>query len=400
MTVLDDYKHFNGSHWETGCIYNFFDYRGFKAPHTGKPYSEALMLGVSGGITMGYFSFAYKGYDPQARVLTRNTFDPRSTMLSRLGVVQNIYQTANAGKAEANLLRELENGTPVLVWADAYSLPYNCLSPDGMWFMRPILVYGYDPQADRVLVADRAAVPLALTTAELARARARIKKDKFRLATLEAPDPAKLASAIQQGIRDCVKLFTEKPPKGSKNNFGFAAYRWWIELLTRPGARLSWEREFPAGTRMYSGLVWAFTDIATFGWDTAADRGLYADFLDEAGLVLDRPGLADAAQSFRESAAAWARLALALLPDDVPAFVETRQSLLLRRSLFRKQGGEAQQQIRVINARLKEIRDAMETHFPLDAGQVMAFRENLAGHVRVIHDIEQGAIAALEQADT
>ena len=50
MPILEDYKHFDGHHWETGCIYNFFDYRGLKAPHTGRPYSEALMLGVSGGI--------------------------------------------------------------------------------------------------------------------------------------------------------------------------------------------------------------------------------------------------------------------------------------------------------------------------------------------------------------
>src|SRR5690349_14676858 len=92
MTVLENYKHFDGLHWETGCYYNFFDYRGLKAAHTGKPYSEALMLGVSGGIVMGYFSFAYKGFDPQARVLTRNTFDPVTTLLSRLGVVQNIYR--------------------------------------------------------------------------------------------------------------------------------------------------------------------------------------------------------------------------------------------------------------------------------------------------------------------
>jgi hypothetical protein len=115
-------------------------------------------------------------------------------------------------------------------------------------------------------------------------------------------------------------------------------------------------------------------------------------------MVFDRSELTDAAQRFRESAVAWARLALALLPDDVPAFKETRQLLLLRRSLFREQGGEAQEQIRAVNARLKEIRDTMEEGFPLDAGQVTAFRENLAGHVQVIHDIEQRAIATLEQA--
>jgi hypothetical protein len=51
-----------GRHWETGSVCNYFAYRGVKAPHTGQPYSEALLLGVSGGSSWGIF-FAYKGYD-------------------------------------------------------------------------------------------------------------------------------------------------------------------------------------------------------------------------------------------------------------------------------------------------------------------------------------------------
>jgi hypothetical protein len=88
MAVLYDYHHFLGRHWETGSVCNHFAYQGVKAPHTGKPYSEAMLLGISGGIVMGYFSFSYEGYDPQARILTRNTFNPLDTLLERLGVVQ------------------------------------------------------------------------------------------------------------------------------------------------------------------------------------------------------------------------------------------------------------------------------------------------------------------------
>ena len=61
-----------------------------------RPYSEALLLG--GGVVMGYFSFAYEGYDSHARILTRNTFTPFGTMLSRLGVVQNVRQTTRPEK--------------------------------------------------------------------------------------------------------------------------------------------------------------------------------------------------------------------------------------------------------------------------------------------------------------
>ena len=51
---------FTGRHWETGSIHNALAVQGIKAPHTGQPYSEALLLGVSGGIAFGYFTFEYK----------------------------------------------------------------------------------------------------------------------------------------------------------------------------------------------------------------------------------------------------------------------------------------------------------------------------------------------------
>ncbi len=213
MKVLDNYDQFNGRHWETGTAANFLAWRGVRAPHSGQPYSEALLMGVSGGAVMGYFSFAYEGYDPMARILTRNTFDPWMTMLSRLGVAQNVHQTAKPETAVRNLMTALEEGTPAIVWADMWSLPYNALAWDeGMWAMFPVLVYGYDDEKDIVAIADRARVGLTTTTAELAQARGRAKNNKHRLITLEAPDAAKLPAAVSAGLWDCIRLYTEPPP--------------------------------------------------------------------------------------------------------------------------------------------------------------------------------------------
>lgn len=58
MPILADYCQFTGLHWETGTVRNYLDYCGAKAPHTGEPYSEALLMGISGGAVMGYFVFA------------------------------------------------------------------------------------------------------------------------------------------------------------------------------------------------------------------------------------------------------------------------------------------------------------------------------------------------------
>ncbi|MCP4361312.1 MAG: BtrH N-terminal domain-containing protein, partial [Chloroflexi bacterium] len=335
MTILQDYTQFDGRHWETGTVRNYFDYVGVKAPHTGRPFSEAFFMGVSGGAVMGYFSFAYEGYDPHARILTRNTFDPLDRMLSRLGVVQNRMHTSKPEKGVRNLVETLEDGVPAIVWADMFSLPYNHEPSDaGMWAMFPILVYGYDEADDTVWIADRAQVALTTMTAELMTARSRVKKDKSRVLTLEPPHPEKLTAAVNLGIWDCIKLYTEKPPKGSKNNFGLQAFRWWAEQLTKPKARRSWEKEFPAGRKMVAGLFNAFSDINIFGKQGHAERNVYADFLDEASLILDKSDLKVAAAHFRRSAAAWDALSLALLPEEISPFKEMRELLLQRRDLF------------------------------------------------------------------
>jgi hypothetical protein len=404
MPVLANYNQFNGRHWETGSVANFLAYHGAngaKAPHTGRPYSEALLMGVSGGVVMAYFSFAYEGYDPMVRILTRNTFDPWNTMLSRLGVVQNVEHSTSAEKGKARLIRTLEEGLPAIVWADMWSLPYNALAYDAsMWGMMPLVVYGYDETADRAYIADRAAVPLRTTTAELDAARARVKKDKYRLVTLEPPQPEKLASAVQLGIWDCIKLYTEAPPKGTKKNFGLEAFRWWAELLTRPMARMSWAREFPAGRKMLAGLISVYESIAVFGQERhgRAERDTYADFLDEAAVILERPGLREAAARFRASAEAWDALALAVLPDEVALLSATRELILRRHQLFIDQGNGALEEMRAIDGRLREIKEEVAADFPLDGAGVETLRESVAGLVMGICEIEEAAVSVLREA--
>jgi len=399
MPVLPNYHQFDGLHWETGTVRNYYDYRGVKAPHTGMPYSEALLMGVSGGAVMGYFVFAYEGVDPQARILTRNTFDPFDTMLQRLGVVQELYHTANPDKAVKNLVDALENGTPALVWVDMFGLPYESQSQaEGVWHMFPVLVYGYDEAADRVDVADRARVPLSMTTGQLAELRVRVKNVKNRVLTLDMPDPEKLPAAVQAGIRDCIALYTEKPPKGARHNFGLAAYQKWAEMLTSPKKKGSWAKEFPAGPKFYAGLTCAFWDINIFGKDGQVERGLYADFLDEAVLILGKPALTDVARQFRASAAVWDDLSSALLPDWSPPLAETRALMLRQHRLFLETGAASLNERQSISTQLKVLRGQMADDFPLTDAEVNRLQEAIAEQVMRIHAIEAAAVADLRGA--
>lgn len=399
MPALKEFNHFDGRHWETGTVANALAYQGVLAPHTGRPYSEALLLGVSGGAAMGYFPFAYTGYDPTARILTRNTFDPWTRMLSRLGVAQDLRRTASPSKAASNLVEALEDGLPAIVWADLWSLPYNALDYDeGMWAMFPILVYGYDESDNVVRIADRARIGLTVTTAALAEARGRVKKDRYRLVTLAAPDADRLPSAVSAGIWDAIKLFTEAPPKGSRHNFGLAAYDHWRAVLTRSGGRQNWEQVFPKGRALWSGLTSAFADIRVFGKGVPADRALYASFLEEAVDILQCPVLADAADAFREAGDAWHRLSELMLPASVPLLGDTADQILDRHEAFLMRGNAAQADMEAIDVQLSALQSAAEQAFPLDDTGVTELQATMADQIAVIRDVETRAVALLREA--
>ena len=394
---------FNGRHWETGSIHNALAVQGIKAPHTGKPYSEALLLGVSGGIAFGYFTFEYKGYLPHVALLTRNTFNPFSTILERLGIAQDVQQTNKAETAEKNLRETLESGLYPILWADQFSLPYNCLpTNEPMWGMMPILAFEADGES--VVVADRSSRPLHISMVDLTKARGHVKEDKYRLMTLDTPQTAKLAGAVHKGICQAISLFTEEPPRGARHNFGFAAYEKLAEMLVNTRNKQSWERFFAPGIRMYHALAGspvqpgAYQWVNTWGSADGADRGAYADFLLEASQILNKPAIKESAGRFRESHKLWLAFADALLPDGIPLLGESKKLIRKKHDLFVDQGENALPEIKQINSRLNELLAQSEKNFPLSNTQAAELRANLRDFLLKISRVEQQAIDLLQSA--
>lgn len=402
MTILPNYNEFAGRHYETGSVRNALAYQGVKTSHTGKAISEALLLGISGGITVGYFTFEYKGYLPHLALLTRNTFDPLETLFERLALPREVLQTTNPQKGEENLLEALESGRPALVWADMFSLPYYDLPYDERnWGMLPLLVFGLENGT--AYVADRSNQAIKVPAEVLQKARGRVNKDKFRVVTLDAPDLSRLPAAVNKGIWQCISLYTEAPPKGARNNFGLAALKHWAEMLTNTRNKQSWERFFAPGERMWMALAGNTVQVGAYGFvqheaGNSAERGMYADFLDEAAAILEKPDLKKAAKAFRQSEALWETLADLLLPDEVASFNEAKNLLTRKRSLFIEQGAEALPEIKDANQRLKAIQKQVAQTFPLNAAEVTAFRERLAEQVMKIHDAECDAVERLQGA--
>jgi len=401
MSLLQNYHHFDGLPWATGYLLNTLAYKGVVAPHTNKPYTEAMLMGINGGLCAGYFAFEYEGYDPHLHFLTRYLFDENpGAVFERLNIPIETRQTSDPQKAVANVINALAQGQPAIVWADVTSLGYSTdLMAGDYWLVMPLLVYGYDMQSGEVNIADRARVPLTASHASVAAARARLTKTRHRMMTIGAPDPNRLPSAIRAGIHDCIAIFTGKPPVGAASSFGFEAYRKWADLLTNPRNKRGWATMFAPGQRMVSGLTSAYKFIELWYTGGRGARHIYGDFLDEAASVLDKATLRDAAGQFRLCAERWDALARALLPDTVALFRDLCDLMRQDYELFVSQGNASLDKRRDINTRLDALKADAGANFPLTDAEAAAMRAELRERVLAICAAEEAAIQMLIEAN-
>lgn len=402
MQRLTDYHQFDGRHFTSGYPRNVLAYQGALAPHTGQPYSEALIMGINGGICAGYFSFEYEGHDPHLHFLTYYPFmDEPGAVFERLAIARNTQQTTNPQKAVANVWNALAEGKPAVVWADIATLGYTELiqgDPD-VYMVMPVVVYGYDSEG--VHLADRARVPLVVPAETFEIARARIKKYRFRMMTLGTPDASRLPAAVEAGIRSCISIFTEDPPVGGKQarpNFGFNAYTRWADLLFNNKDSVGWPKRFAPGRRMVNGLMSAYKFVELYFTGGHGARGVYADFLDEAAVILNRPALQEAADQFRTCATRWDELTMALLPDSVAPLKQVRELMRQDYDLFLNEGIGSLAKRQQIQRDLAALKTDLSTNFPLSDAEAKIMREGLRDRVMAIHDAEQIAIEMLQTA--
>lgn len=397
MTILNDYEHFGGVSWETDRVQNSLAYQGVTVAHTKQPLSLAMVLGISGGLVAGYFTFEYEGFDPYLHFLTRNTFDPMDKLLARLAIKPDIKQTTSADKGVENLKATLQAGQPALVWVDMTAMPYHIAQPDtDSQQIIPVIVYGLD--GDTAYIADRPNVGLTIAADALTDARGRVKKYKYRVMTLPEPDMQQLPQAIEAGLRETINMMVGEPPrKPLRGKFGLDAYQRWADML-RDNTKNGWAKQFAPGQRMVSGLTSAYTYTNHLYAGECGARGLYADFVDEAADVLQKPDLKSAAQAWREAYHAWQRLNDALLPPSVPALGQLRQLLDKQFTLYIEQGGSSLQERHNLAQQITDLKQQLSADFPLDDAQADALRDSIHDAVLQVREAEAAAIQQMQAA--
>lgn len=401
MPMLNNYQQFDGIGLASGYLRNILAYQDANAPHTNQPPTEALLLGISGGVVLGYFTFEYQGFDPHMVLLTQFLYNDSMPpkVLERLAIPQNIRQTTDGQKGMANVVSAIVNGNPTVVWADSSSLKYNAIpeSPED-WMVQPIVIYGCEMSENRVQIADRARIGLTASVDELVIGRGRIKKMRNRMATYGAPDYSRLETAVDAGIRDCIALLNGESPVGSGENFGINGLNKWASALVDNRTKKGWGQQFSPGRKLFHGLLTGYESILIYATGEHATRAMFADFLDEASLILGRPTLVEAATSYRDTFSAWKNLTDSLLPTDVPLFVEARQLIDERHTLFINEGNASTERRIAINERLKTMHDEAEAAFPLNDTQSSDLRSAIRDRVLALRDVEQDALNNLMAA--
>ena len=311
-----------GVHDQTSALRDLLVAEGVDALHTQLPPSEALLLGLGGGIGAAVFTFQYKGQLPHLYVETRCTpqfaYDLAFAQRAAAGLGLSLaVGTGGTPKAAAKVLdAAMAAGRPALCLVDALKLPHHAGRTDGGTL--PWLVVVHEQRGDAVVVTDRSQVTLEVPRAALEAARASYAKGKSAVATLVPGAITNLAEGVDAGIRYCIgELAGRAVKKGFAGNFGLRALDKWIGEIER-GGKEGWRVRFAAGKPLAAGLRQAYGWIETNGTGGGGFRRLYADFLREATVITGNARFADVAKRYDVLAEQWSALFVGLMPDGTP----------------------------------------------------------------------------------
>lgn len=159
-----------------------------------------------------------------------------------------------------------------------------------------------------------------------------------------------------------------------------------------------WPSVFSAGHGLFDALISTVeqVDDGVGAWGGHL-RDLYADGLEEAAVILDRPALREVAGAWRASADLWDELADAAVPTGVDGAADAVElAEELHDAVMRGEPGRAQ--ARTAAAGLWETRGQYAHAWPLAEGETKALLADLGRRLAAIHAAEEAALDATGRA--
>lgn len=392
-----------GLHPETANIANVLAHHGIAA-EDGRPISEALVLGIGGGLGAGYILWEFKwASSPILTLAFRNRWQYvdawTATTLDRLGVRYQAERTGAAVAAARRLSELLAERCPCIIRPDRAGLGYWRLPKEHFGYGGHDLVV-YAQHGDEVHVDDRNLSPLTVPRAALDAARARVGTYRNSLYLIDgASGPIRLETlraAVRAGIGECVANLG-----GTSDSFALPAWRKWARLMTDPKNAKAWPRVFADGKGLAGALLSIWEGVLPMGMTGGHLRDLYAAFIDEASLLLADDRLQAAADRFRAAARAWERVAALALPDDAPHLAQLRELTAELRQAVADPAAAEQPRTDAAAADLWALRERLDRDarlIPLDQAAAAELFAQLSAALGEVYDREREALAALAAA--
>lgn len=363
-----------------------------KNPLTDAPFSEAMLMGIGGGLGAGYILWEFQAHETASIVLGfqyrwNYTTELINNAVHHLGGQSIIKETGGQKSALHHLLKSLEEQKPVLVWVDKASLPYQHLPVSLIGHANHIITV-LDQQADTFIVADLAQAPYEISAVSLAQARHQIPSNKNRSLSIIPPRHIDLPFAIRQGIAKCVEHLTK-----DSDSFSIPVYKKWASLMTNNRKRKAWPNVFKNPNGLYQTLRSVYEGITLDQTEGYALRQVYADFLAESATYLNQEAYQVASQHYHQLALEWQKLADIAFPPEVAAFKESREALQGRYAAFRKNDEDSLQKH---SSTLERLMKQYNHAFPLDTSETTSLFRAMQDQLEKLYEAETEALQQLK----
>jgi hypothetical protein len=395
--------HLPGSIPATAALRVVLTAAGVNDPTTNKPFTEAMLFGIAGGVGAGVAQFRYEKEDFSSFfVAGRHMWHDDEAYLrgaiGRIGMKVDVTESAGAKAAEKHLRDALKDTTPCVAWVDMAHLPHRAMP--AMWSgggYHVVTVYSIDAAKGTALIGDLADDPIEIALDDLATARGRIKKFKNRL--LRIPDrcerPFDLGMRIRPGIKACHAGLGGRPMKGYPTTFNLDAFDTLAKRIYGSKDKDSWDRVFPPGKHLWTALTSLHEFVEHYHTGGGLCRPMMAEFLSEASESLNDAKLREPSKRYADLGKQWADLANAALPANVPAMKQARELYARKAELTSNGSMESADEIRAVYEQLAVLHKQAGEQFPLSANDADALRQDLQQRIRKVHADEVAARDAL-----
>src|SRR6266511_3846703 len=285
-------------HRESRLVAHLLAQAGYLAPHTGKPYTEAMVCGLGGGIGFLHAVFEYADIPPLITIVIQHH--------------PYVVVTGRSGDTLAGL--------------------------------------------------DRGDAPVPIGRAQFAQAWSGHKKGRHHRVTVTPGTPVDLPAAIRAAIATTVAHLTGPVLGNNFDvNFGFSGMSRLAASLRDGRTKAGWLHRFAAPNAFAAGLRRLHDCLEVEYTAPGGTRPLYADYLAEAAGVLDGDAtdrLREAAEELRRSGEQWSALAgrAAEASDSLGELADLTQQQM---AVIITQGPAGRDQILVLGAQIAALGDRL-----------------------------------------